>query len=460
MMFYYKRTIIIFIFVLSILIPDYLKGHTTRYVEVDIEDSAVERLSDITISLRLNKPEWIYMLGEEAVFEVEIKIGERLLPDGEVNYVIGLEKMLPTKQGQVNIQNGKADIKVDGLEIPGFLRCNISTNIFGKTYHATATAAYEPEKIKPTVTFPSDFYGFWKEAINDSKKIPLNQLLTPIPEYNSETIETYHIEYQIFNGKPRKFYGILCIPKANGVFPAIIKFPGAGWTPPKGDQINSEQGFITLDLYIHEYPANQCLDFYEELKHGKLKNYMYKGVASRDSFYYKDVILGCIRSVDFINTLNKFDGKNIGAWGSSQGGALSIISASLEPRINFFVALCPAMCDLTGYLNGRAGGWPHFFSKPDSYIADQMKIINTLSYYDVVNFAKSINVPSYFSWGFNDEITPPTSFYAAFNQIVSSKKLFVIPEEVHEINPEQTLKTYNWLKAKLSKSVEVDKDNL
>lgn len=57
-----------------------------------------------------------------------------------------------------------------------------------------------------------------------------------------------------------------------------------------------------------------------------------------------------------IFSLPQFDGKNLASWGSSQGGALSIITTSLDKRINMLVALCPAMCDFTGYLHGRAGG--------------------------------------------------------------------------------------------------------
>src|SRR5690606_4548529 len=129
----------------------------------------------------------------------------------------------------------------------------------------------------------------------------------------------------------------------------------------------------------------------------------------------------------FIYSLPKFDGKHIGGWGSSQGGALSIITTSLEKRINYFVALCPAMCDFTGYLNNRAGGWPHFFAKPELYQDNKEQVMKALSYYDVVNFAKRIQVPGFFSWGFNDETTPPTSFYSAYNSVKSPKQVFIVP---------------------------------
>ena len=70
------------------------------------------------------------------------------------------------------------------------------------------------------------------------------------------------------------------------------------------------------------------------------------------------------------------------------------------------------------------------------------KVINTLFYYDVVNFARKITVPGFYSWGFNDETTPPTSFYSAFNVIKVPKRVHIIPEGKHKIYPEQVDKTY------------------
>jgi len=68
-----------------------------------------------------------------------------------------------------------------------------------------------------------------------------------------------------------------------------------------------------------------------------------------------------------------------------------------------------------------------------------------LSYYDVVNFARQITVPGFYSWGYNDETTPPTSIYSAFNVINAPKNKFIIPEGKHKIYPEQVNKTYTWI---------------
>ncbi|WP_331528358.1 acetylxylan esterase [Cecembia rubra] len=73
------------------------------------------------------------------------------------------------------------------------------------------------------------------------------------------------------------------------------------------------------------------------------------------------------------------------------------------------------------------------------------EVIETLAYYDAVNFARILNTPGFYTWGFNDEVSPPTSYYAAYNQIKSPKELFLVLETGHWTYPEQQKKIDDWL---------------
>jgi cephalosporin-C deacetylase-like acetyl esterase len=75
--------------------------------------------------------------------------------------------------------------------------------------------------------------------------------------------------------------------------------------------------------------------------------------------------------------------------------------------------------------------------------------LETLRYYDVVNFARRLRVPGLYTWGFNDETTPPTSMYAAYNVITAEKSLLLALEAGHPTLPEQTAHMNDWLEAKL-----------
>src|SRR5690606_5909449 len=120
---------------------------------------------------------------------------------------------------------------------------------------------------------------------------------------------------------------------------------------------------------------------------GPLNGYMRANLDDKDRYYYKRVYLGMVKAVDMIFSLPQFDGTRIGVMGGSQGGALSIVTAGLDDRVKYLVSYYPALADLTGYLEGRAGGWPHLF-KDD--FTNQAAKIATSKYYDVVNFAKLV----------------------------------------------------------------------
>jgi cephalosporin-C deacetylase-like acetyl esterase len=133
--------------------------------------------------------------------------------------------------------------------------------------------------------------------------------------------------------------------------------------------------------------------------------------------------------------------------GGSQGGALSIITAALDPRVKGLAAYYPALSDVTGYLHDRAGGWPHMFRASGEGSHRTKEKLNTMRYYDVVNFARRVKVPGFYSWGFNDETCPPTSMYSAYNVIAAPKQLLLALETGHFTVPEQNERVNRWLES-------------
>ena len=125
------------------------------------------------------------------------------------------------------------------------------------------------------------------------------------------------------------------------------------------------------------------------------------------------------------------------------------ITAALDSRVKYLGAFYPALSDVTGYLHGRAGGWPHLFNKDNIAFNNSKEKIETCGYYDVVNFARQLKVPGMYSWGYNDETCPPTSMYSAYNVITAPKTLYLALETGHWTFPEQNEKMTAWLVEKL-----------
>ncbi|WP_080056648.1 acetylxylan esterase [Spirosoma aerolatum] len=391
---------------------------------------------------------WLYKIGEPVKFNVSVYRNNVLLKGVKLRYEIGPEKMEPTKKETLTLKDGTLALDGGSMKTAGFLRCIATAEVDGKEYKGLTTAGVEPQTIKPTVDNPADFKAFWDNAKADLAKIPMDARMTLLPERCTELTNVYHVSLQNINSS--RFYGILCVPKKEGKYPAILRVPGAGVRPYNGMIAEADKGFITLEVGIHGIPVTMDPNVYVDLARGALNGYQAANLDDRDRYYYKRVYLGCVRTVDFLTSLPQYDGLNLGVTGGSQGGALSIVTAGLDSRVKWLGAYYPALCDVTGYLHGRAGGWPHLFAGNELAYNNKPDRIKTTGYYDVVNFARLVTIPGRYAWGFNDETCPPTSMYAAYNVITGPKTLDTdFLDTGHWTYPEETEKMMNWLMAQL-----------
>ena len=406
----------------------------------------LERLVKVIVAA--DHSDWTYKKGEKVKFTLSVFKNGNLVKDAKVRYEIGPEKQTPIKKETITLATGTQTIDAGTMQVPGFLRCIAIAEVDNKEYRNLSTAGFDPLQINPTIENPTDFDDFWNNALVDLAKVPMDAKMTLIPERCTEKVNVYQVNLQNYKVGTR-LYGILCVPKKEGKYPALLQVPGAGVRAYTGDIANAEKGIITFQIGIHGIPVTMDPSVYLDLGTGILNGYFNHNLDDRDRFFYKRVYVGCVRANDFLTSLPQFDGVNLAVTGGSQGGALSIVTAALDKRVKNLGAFYPALSDVTGYLSGRAGGWPHYFDKANMAYNNTKEKLKTLGYYDVVNFAKRVKVPGFYSWGYNDETCPPTSMYAAYNSITAPKELFLALETGHWTYPEQNEKMTNWLLGKL-----------
>jgi cephalosporin-C deacetylase-like acetyl esterase len=406
--------------------------------------NAQPSVSLIKIAVAPEHADWIYKTGEKVRFDVSVTKNNILLKDIEIRYEISEDMTPARKSGTLTLKDGKTVLDAGSMKTPGFLRCQVFVTLDGKKYESRATAGFDPEKIQPVAVLPDDFIQFWENAKAENAKIPMNPRVTLLPERCTDKVNVYHVGLQ--NGSQGSyFYGILCIPKAPGKYPALLQVPGAGIRPYNGLIGPAENGAITFEVGIHGLPVNLPAQVYNDLSNGALNGYPSFNMNDKNRYYYKRVYLGCVRSIDFIYSLPEFDGATLVVTGGSQGGALSIVTAGLDSRVTGLASFYPALCDLTGYIHGRAGGWPHLFKNTDKNDKYTALCVETAGYYDVVNFARQIKVPGYYSFGYNDMVCPPTTTYSAYNVISAPKSLLIMEETAHWTYPEQNNKVWAWI---------------
>lgn len=407
----------------------------------NIQAQPQQKLVNVVISP--DHADWKYKTKENATFKIQVYKYSTPMKNVTIDYEIGPENFPNEKKQDVILKDGELTLK-SSMKEPGFLRCKVIAKVDGQRYEEWTTVAYDADKIQPMATEPADFDQFWTNAINDARKVPLDPIITLLPDRCTGTQNVYEISFQNQRSVSR-IYGILTMPKKEGKYAAILQVPGAGIRPYKRPSYGDD--IIALEIGIHGIPVTMPQEVYDNLNQGALNGYPQFNKSDKNAFYYKRVFLGCVRAVDFIYSLPEFDGNTLGVTGGSQGGALSIVTAALDSRVKFLAAYYPAMCDHAGYLNNRAGGWPHYFwnKKPQPGEAE------TVAYFDVVNFARRVQVPGWYSWGYNDNVCPPTSMHAAYNVTSAPKELEIFFNTGHWTYPEQRNIGNDWLRKQCKK---------
>lgn len=399
--------------------------------------------------------DWLYKTGEKA--KVEISLYRYGIPqDVEVNYEIGPDMMPAISTGKVTLKGGRAVITMGTLKTPGFLDLRLKASLDGHNYEHHVKVGFSPEQLKPYTKNPADFDAFWQKAIEKARKAVSGEKLLmskkKVDEYCTDETDMYLLKLK--TDLHHSIYAYLSMPKkrSDKKHPVVLCPPGAGVKTIKEPMRNlyyAKNGFIRLEMEIHglnpEMTAEQFKEISSAFDHEN--GYLCNGLDDKDNYYMKHVYVACVRALDYLCSLPEWDGKNVFVQGGSQGGALSLITAGLDPRVTACVANHPALSDMAGYLANRAGGYPHF-NRQNNMLTPAK--VETLAYYDVVNFARRITCPVYMTWGYNDNVCPPTTSYIVWNLITAPKESLITPVNEHWTSEDTNYAQMLWLRGKKS----------
>ena len=400
--------------------------------------------------------DWLYQTGENA--KVEVSFCKYGIPrDGELKYSIGNDMLQPDKHGSVKLKNGRAVINMGTKKTPGFRDMKLSVSLDGKTYEHHIKVGFSVDKIKPYTQEPQDFRSFWQKNVEELKQVPMSYTKELYKDYCTDKIDCYLVKLQI-DKMGHSMYGFLFYPKnaQPGKHPVVLCPPGAGIKTIKDPMRNkyyAENGFVRFEVEIHGLDPRIPSETFGEISRAfndRNGGYLANGLENKDIYYMKHVYVGLVRCIDFLTSRPEWDGKNVAVQGGSQGGALAIIAAGLDSRVTQCVANHPALSDMAGYAaKGGTGGYPHFCRQPQ--ILSNKDCLNTLAYFDVVNFARYVKAPTYLTWGYNDVTCPPTTSYAVWNTLKCTKESLLTPINEHWTTTETNRGQMEWIKAHLLK---------
>ncbi len=160
---------------------------------------------------------------------------------------------------------------------------------------------------------------------------------------------------------------------------------------------------------------------------------MTRGIGRPEDYYYTRLFTDAAMAVDAARELT--GAPQVAVSGSSQGGGLALAAAALVPDQ---VAVChadvPFLCDIQRAIT-LAPGAP--YTEVPEFLAHQLELIpaalDTLRYVDCALLARRITARCLLSVGLMDTICPPSTVFAAYNEITAGKDISVHPFTGHEV---------------------------
>jgi cephalosporin-C deacetylase len=178
---------------------------------------------------------------------------------------------------------------------------------------------------------------------------------------------------------------------------------------------------------------------------------MTRGIASPEDYYYTRLYADAVRAVETAAGLDGVDSGRVAVSGTSQGGGLALATAAL---LGDAVAVChadvPFLCDISRAIT-LTGKMP--YAEVAEFLAQHVGLVtdalNTLRYIDCALLARRITADCLLSVGLMDEICPPSTVFAAYNEITSAKDIAIFPFGVHAVPPAHAERQLEHLRERL-----------
>lgn len=301
---------------------------------------------------------------------------------------------------------------------------------------------------------PSDFDAYWAAALKELDATDPRPELRPSQAIATRSTECFDLWFTGVGGA--RVYAKYIRPKHAG--PTSSKRAAAiqfhGYSGNSGDWMD-KLGYAAEGVC---YAAMDCRgqggrsEDNGAVQGPTLRGHIVRGLDDPDprKLAFRQIFLDTAQLARVVMNFPEVDAARVGCFGASQGGALTLACAALEPRIKRAAPVFPFLCDYQrvwemdlakdAYQELR-----EFFRLFDPRHEREREIFTRLGYVDCQHLASRVKAEVLMFTGLMDEICPPSSQFAAYNKIASKKDLVVYPDFAHEMLPGQADRTFNFM---------------
>jgi cephalosporin-C deacetylase len=307
----------------------------------------------------------------------------------------------------------------------------------------------ELKKYKGTNPKPSDFDGFWDKALAEMRAVDTGVELNPA-EFKVNFADCYDMYYTGVGGA--RIYAKVVIPKKQqGKCPALLQFHG--YTNSSGDWVHllgyAASGFVVAAMDCRGQGGRS--EDVGGVKGNTLHGHIIRGLDDKpEKLLYRQIYLDTAQLAGIVMGMEHVDEDRVAAIGGSQGGALAVACAALEPRIAKVASVYPFLSDFKRVweldLETRVYvELKDFFRTFDPLHEREEEIFTRLGYIDVHHLAGRIEGEVLMGVTLRDEVCPPSTQFAIYNHIRSPKTMVLYPDFSHEAIPKQADRNFEFI---------------
>jgi cephalosporin-C deacetylase len=303
---------------------------------------------------------------------------------------------------------------------------------------------------------PADFDAYWDAALAELAATDPRPELVPNPALAAGPgVECFDLWFTGVGGA--RIYAKYLRPSAAArggrPAPAVLQFHGysghgGDWAGKLG---YAATGFCVAAMDCRGQGGRS------EDKGGVLGNthhgHIIRGLDDPDptKLLFRSIFLDTAQLARVVMALPEVDATRVGAMGGSQGGALTIACAALEPRVRRASSIFPFLSDYRrvwemDQAKDAYAELKTYFRHFDPRHEREEAIFTKLGYIDLQFLAPRIRADVLMFTSLMDTICPPSTQFAIYNKITAKKEMKLYPDFGHEGLPGEPDLTYNFMR--------------
>lgn len=284
---------------------------------------------------------------------------------------------------------------------------------------------------------PTDFDRYWDNALSEMHSVAPQIELVVSSKFSVPFAECYDLYFTGVRGA--RIHAKYLRPKGvSEPHPAILQFHG--YTDNCGNW-SSKLNYVAMGYSVAALDCRGQGGLSQDrggTVGNTFKGHIIRGLDDKpENLLFRHIFLDTAQLASIVMNMPEVDEARVGAMGGSQGGALTLACASLEPRIKKLAPMYPFLCDYKRVweLDLAKDAYEEirtYFRMFDPLHERENEIFTKLGYIDLQYLAGRIRGEILMGVGLMDTICPPSTQFAAYNKISAPKNMMIYPDFGHE----------------------------